>query len=147
MNASAAPRCRDERGVPARARPIPTRMCAPDRGWEDRGSMSVIARIPRLETGVDRGPLPSCAVQVAHDASGTSAASTEAPAPRGDRQPPPGGGRHRTSRRFPVATTLVLAATAAASWLAVWLQERWSDALDPAMTGAVAEVAEKDGAE
>lgn len=147
MDASAASRVRGGRGEPVRTRPIPTRMHGSQRAWEDRGSMSVIARIPRLGSGVDGGPVPSRPAPCGHDAPGASAASIVAPGPQGDGQRPGDDGRPRTRRRFPVATTVILAAAAAACWLAVWLQERRGEALDAAMTGAVAEVAGKDGVE
>lgn len=109
--------------------------------------MSVIARIPRLEADVDVRPVPPRPAACGHDACGGSAASIVAPRPRGDGRRPRDDGRPGTRRRFPVATTLVLAAVAATCWLAVWLQERRGEALDAAMTGVVAEVTGKDGVE
>lgn len=119
-------------------------------GGGGRTSMRVIARIPRLDAAgpdgtpcgvVDRGVVsvpagpsshagPSPAAVCRGEADLHAGPSPDPCAEAGDRTnpvaaaPPDDRGRRRSGSRFPIVSTLVLAAFAGASWAAVWWQER-----------------------
>lgn len=93
--------------------------------------MSVIARIPRLESG-GHDARDDAAARVDDVANAPTEEIAAPPSARGDRL---GAVSAPRARRFPVVTTLLLAAVAAACWVAVWRQERRHDDIASMMPG------------